>query len=240
MKKFFCIGIFSLMVFAANAQAQNVGCCCIDCVCPPGPQGPTGLQGAPGTDGPPGAQGPLGSDGIIGPQGPEGLQGPKGPQGPCCPQPPGVFVSLYSLMDQSIAPGSNALIELTSETTAAFDITMAPLTGEVKVLKSGIYLVNWALDGTLAAPFPTPFPGFTFAFAVNGVPNLSASTGPFSISDIDMETHSSGVSVIHLTAGDVISLLNVSTSTVDTSSTLVGSTIPVSPINLNVVLLTAL
>ena len=68
--------------------------CNSNCICPPGPQGPTGATGPQGPTGATGPQGPQGIQGIqgeigptgpqgdMGPQGPEGRIGPTGPQGP--------------------------------------------------------------------------------------------------------------------------------------------------------------
>src|SRR5690242_19970508 len=100
------IFIFSLALFLSTFQLQaqtNAGCCCTDCVCPPGPQGPVGPQGIAGLAGI-GPQGPTGSQGPVGPQGPQGVMGLIGPQGPCCPV-TGTYTSLYSNTDQILMPG---------------------------------------------------------------------------------------------------------------------------------------
>lgn len=238
MKKIFML---SAMVLLGSIQAQaqtSGGCCCTDCICPPGPQGPAGMQGLPGPQGPAGGEGPAGI-GINGLQGPTGLQGPVGPQGPCCAQ-AGTFASVYSLTDQMITPGANAILDLVGTTTASFDLSMAPITGEITVLKSGVYLVNWGVDGLLAPPYPSPVPAWSFGIYQNGVLVPSTTSGSFSITPDDLCTHDSGVSLITITAGDVMTLVNTSTSDFNATSIIFGSTVPVASARVNFVLISSL
>ena len=289
----------SLLSFQSLVQAQE-GCCCTDCICPPGPQGPSGVQGAqgvsgaqglPGSTGAQGLQGLQGIQGIQGLQGPSGLQGPQGipgqglqgpqgiqgvpgvggstgaqgsqglqgipgiqgvpgstglqglqgntgAQGPCCPV-VGTYTSVYSNLDQSLLSGDAATFELISATTASFDLSLAATTGEVIALKSGVYLVNWGVDA-IEGSFAFPVPSWSFAITQNGVPLLSTASGSTSISPDDIVTHSSGVAIITVAAGDVFQLVNTSTSDVNILSLFFGTTIPVASARLNFVLLTAL
>src|SRR5258708_1094729 len=100
MKKILLYKPILILFFSFNpfeTQAQTSGCCCEDCICPPGPQGPMGPQGFIGNQGGTGLAGP---QGPIGPQGSQGIQGLIGPQGPCCPV-TGVYTSVYSLLNQT-------------------------------------------------------------------------------------------------------------------------------------------
>ena len=71
-----------------EVQAQSSGCCCTDCVCPPGVQGPVGAQGPSGPQGLQGLPGTTGLTGPTGPQGVPGLQGAAGTNG--LPGTPGI------------------------------------------------------------------------------------------------------------------------------------------------------
>ena len=309
MKKNVLLLNLVFLLGAAQAHAQTSGgCCCTDCVCPPGPQGPAGIQGIPGAQGPAGAQGlpamgpaglpgptgpqgniglqgipgvagpagPTGLQGIAGPQGPAGaqglpamgpaglpgpagpqgniglqgipgvagpigptgLQGVAGPQGPCCTA-SGTFTGVYSLLDQAIAPGANATFEAIAQTTASFDLSMAAITGAVTVLNSGIYLVNWSVDGLLTS-YPPTVPAWSFAIYQNGTLVPGTSSSSFSSSSLDLATYNSGFSMIMVTAGDVIELVNTSTTPFSATGTVFGSSVPVTSARLNLVLLTAL
>lgn len=232
------IALSAICVSFSQAEAQN-SCCCTDCTCPPGPQGPMGPQGLAGPQGFSGATGSVGPQGFLGPQGPQGIQGPTGSQGPCCPV-VGTYTSVYSNLDQTLPPGAAALLELTSATTASFDLSMAGITGAVTVLKSGIYLVNWGVDGLLTPPYPTPVPAWTFGVTVNSILQMSTVSGSFSITPDDICTHDSGVSIISVMAGDVVQLVNTSLNTFSATSTVFGSAVPVASASLNLVLLTPL
>ena len=242
MKKLVMVNALSALLSVlsfSQLQAQTAGCCCTDCTCPPGPLGPLGPQGNPGLQGPLGPQGLQGLPGTIGPQGPQGIQGATGAQGPCCPI-TGSYTSVYSLFDQDIPPGGSPFLENVSATTASFDLTLAPTTGQITVLKSGVYLVNWGVDGLLTPPYPAPVPAWSFGVFVNGSLDPSTVSGSFSITPDDICTHNSAVSIITLMAGDVIQLVNTSTMTVTATGTVFGSAVPVAAARLNLSLLTAL
>lgn len=233
-KRVFAFGLaWLLSLFAFQLHAQSGGCCCTDCVCPPGPQGPVGPQGAVG---------PQGNAGMPGPQGLAGLQGPvgsQGPQGPCCPL-TGTYTSIYSLLNQTLLPGMNATFELVSQTTASFDLSMTAITGAVTCLKSGIYLVNWDVVGLLTPPYPSPVPAWSFGLYNNGVLAGSSTSAAFSISPDDRATHNSAAFIIQIMAGDVITLKNTSTMSISANATILGSTVPIAATRLNLVLLTVL
>lgn len=234
MKKFIpLLGAVSLFLTAFQPQAEAApGCCCTDCLCPPGTQGPSGTQGIQGPAGPTGPQG------IVGPAGSQGPQGLTGATGPCCPV-TGSFTSVYSLMDQTVTSGASPVFELVSQTTGSYDLSMAPTAGEVKVLNHGIYLVSWEFDGTLTS-FPMTVPGWSMGIYVNGMLNGTTTSGAFNTSPDDLCRHVSGVSVIELQANDVVTLVNTSTSSLNAVATLTGSSVPVASARLNILLLTAL
>ncbi|MES2199606.1 MAG: hypothetical protein V4489_05525 [Chlamydiota bacterium] len=213
-----------------EVEAASSGCCCTDCICPPGPQGPQGLQGVAGT----GIQGP---QGIGGPQGPQGIQGLTGPQGPCCPV-TSTFADLYSLTDQTLAPGSAAILENVSFSSAGLDISMAPITGEVTALKHGIYQVLWSVEGIVTPPIPSPTPSMSMAIYLNGSPVLSTAGANFQISPDADCTHTTISSLMELNIGDVIKLVNTSVNPVSLISNLPpgSSLIPVVAAQLNITL----
>ncbi len=74
------LGVMALLG-ASQVGAQEQGCCCTDCVCPPGPQGPVGTQGSAGPQGIAGLQGLTGAQGLPGNAGVAGAQGSVGPAG---------------------------------------------------------------------------------------------------------------------------------------------------------------
>ncbi len=165
--------------------------------------------------------------------------GPPGPVGPCCPV-NGVFTGVYSLTAQTIPPGGNAILDLVAQTTSEFDLSQAGTTGVITILKSGIYFINWGVDGRLAPPYPSPVPAWSFAAYRNGVLLPGTSSGSFSITPDDICTHDSGLSIILLQAGDTVTLVNTSTKDFEATSNILGSTIPVASTRLNLILLTAL
>lgn len=142
------LGIMSLFSMVLPLQAQNGGCCCTDCVCPPGPQGSQGIQGLQGSQGTKGSQGPQGS------QGSQGIQGNTGPQGPCCPGQGGIIsaANVYSLVDQMIPSGGVVTFESANVVTSDYDVSMAPTTGGVAFLNTGIYRISWTVEGQLTPP----------------------------------------------------------------------------------------
>lgn len=257
-------GMLSLLLLASPIQAQD-GCCCTDCICPPGPQGPEGAQGSAGPQGPNGLAGPTGQPGSTGPQGPQGIQGPVGPQGPtgltgptgpqglvgpqgiqgeigpqgpCCPL-TGTYTSLYSLTDQILVPGASPFYEFVSATTASFDLTNAATTGEIVVLKAGVYLVNWGIDGILTPPFPGPVPAWAFGIYVNNVLSGGSTSGSFSDSPNDICTHNSAVFIIPLNVGDVVKVVNLTIQDFTCTANPFGATAPVAAARINLLLLTA-
>lgn len=197
--------------------------CCLQ-----GPQGVPGLQGAQGIQGVPG---PQGIDGQTGAQGPQGLQGAPGICNPsdcagatsCCTQ---WYASVYSLAAQTVLSLGSAKLELVNATSAGFDITSASATGEIKVVNHGIYYINWAVDGSISPPFPSPIPSWGFGIYRNGTLLPGSSSGSFNSSPDDVITHSSGDGVFELMAGDLLKLVNISNSSVNVVANPIGVSKP--------------
>lgn len=232
-KNIFLLCLLMMLVSTSYITAQ----CCTDCVCPPGAEGLVGPSGLPGLDGPTGPQGETGPQGLTGPagpQGPQGIQGPQGPTGPCAPLESN-YLSLYTLTTQTITPGQNVLLDLLSTSSPEFDISLAATTGEIIVLESGFYLLNWGIDGLLKPPYPTPVPSWSFGIYRNGVFEPGSAQGSFTITPDAIVKHASSTFIIHLDAGDVLSLVNTSTSLVDIVTTPWGSAVPIPAGRLNIV-----
>ena len=217
------VGLFSAFLFMMvpmASEAATGGCCCTDCVCPPGPQGATGLQGAQGVAGP---------QGIAGPTGATGLQGNTGPQGPCC-QSTGGSVSVlnaYSTVDQQIPSLGVCLFNaLNLVTVTSYDASMVGTTGEITFLKSGNYLLSWTAEGQLTPPFPDPVPSWSFSFFLDGVPVPGSCFSGFTLYPDELTTNTGGTVVIPVNAGQVLTLLNTSTLPVSLISSVPGSMLP--------------
>jgi len=223
------IGLFS---FQPEAQAQTSGCCCTDCVCPPGPKGSTGPQG------PQGALGVQGPQGNIGPQGPQGVPGVTGPQGPCCAL-TGTYTNVFSTLDQIVDSMSPAMFELVGPTTPSFDVSLAGTTGQITALKAGVYLVIWGVDA-IEEIFSFPVRSWSFTMFQNGTPLLSTASGSTCTSPDDIVTHSSGTAIITVAAGDVFTLVNTSVDPVNLVANPLGTLNPLASCSLSFVLLTAL
>jgi len=136
-KQVFIIGMMMALLTSPQLQAQS--CCCTDCICPAGAQGPAGPQGV---QGPIGIAGGTGAQGIDGPAGSSGIQGPIGDQGPCCPL-TGTFANVFSELDQLDRPsGSVALMEGANASTPGIDISNAGTSGAIVVTIAGIYKIS--------------------------------------------------------------------------------------------------
>ena len=228
--------LLSLLLFTSPVKAQD-DCCCTECICAcqPGPQGLEGDQGSIGLSGP---DGQPGQPGPTGPQGAQGIRGPIGIQGPCCSA-TSAYTSVYSLTNQILSPGASPSLDLVSATTASFDLTLAPTTGEMIALKSGVYWVSWEVDGKLTSPIPSPVPAWSFGVFVNGALEPATTSGSFSNTPNTICIHDSGVGIITLSAGDRVKLVNTSTQNFSCIAAIFGSSVPVAAARINLILLTA-
>lgn len=202
-----------------------------------GPSGPPGPPGASGSTGPQGISGATGATGPMGPQGDAGVAGPAGPQGPIGPTGTNGYLSLYSLADQILAPLQVIVMEHVNITTPGFDITSVATNGQVTILQHGIYEINWEFNGLLTPPIPFPVPGWSLGLFRNGLLLPGSVSGAFTISPDDICTHNSTVLQLELFAGDIITLVNTSTSDITAISSLDGSSVPITSAGLNFTLL---
>lgn len=212
---------------------------------PMGPQGPVGVQGSQGQQGPMGPQGASGSNGQMGAQGPQGPQGIPGAQGSqgiqgvpgkdcadsCCTR---WYAECYSLKAQTIASLGTPILEFSPIVSVAFDVSMAAISGEIKVLKHGIYFVNWGVDGGLTPPFPFPVPSWAFGVYRNGVLLPSSTSGSFTSSPDDVTTHCSADFEVELMAGDIIKLVNISSLPINVVSSPLGVLFPIAAARINI------
>jgi len=189
-----------------------------------GPQGPKGDLGPAGSQGPQGAAGKKGDTGAIGPQGPNGSVGAQGVQGiqgvpgkdcnpECCDK---CYLSVYSIKDQTLSKNGSgtdiAKFEAVSVgTNTCLDWTKAATTGEVKILKSGVYKLEWLADGMLAPPFNSPVPSWGLALYKNGVVIPGTAIAGFSQSPDDDANCLTALLNVTCAAGDILTLRNIST-----------------------------
>lgn len=259
------LGLMTL-IGAFQLQAQNQGCCCTDCICPPGVQGPVGAQGpagpqgipglpgaagpqgVPGTQGPsgpigptglPGTPGATGPQGVAGPQGPQGIQGLVGPQGPCCPI-TGSFVNVYSAMDRTVAPGSPVIFEGLNAVTASFDTSTTASNGDIVINNAGIYEITWNVEGQLTPPFSLPTPSWSCGLTLDGVLVPGSVFGASQLSPADIIRATGNSVIVSISAGQVLNLVNTSTNFINLVSTAFGSSVPDTSASINIILLTQL
>lgn len=254
------MAIFTAMSFGSSLQAA-CGSCCPDC--PPGPIGAQGPQGSQGSAGSTGETGPQGNDGSMGPQGvqgvagPAGTQGPVGPQGvqgvigpqgpvgpigPCCGTSGGTngFLSLYSLENQLIPSLGVLILEQVNTSSSLFNITSAPINGQVTVLQHGIYEISFGVNGLLTPPIPFPIPGWSLGIYKNGVLIAGSVSGAFTISGDDICTINTATFQFEFFPGDIVEVVNTSTNTITAISTLNGSLAPITSVRLSFNLLKTL
>lgn len=232
----FIFSVLSLLFTASQTQAQGGDCCCTDCSCPPGPKGipgPQGLVGSQGQDGAPGLQGPVGSTGL------QGVQGSVGPQGPCYST---GHLNVYSLQNQFILPGASPVMEVTSIASNAFDVSMAPITGEITILQGGWYQLLWAVHAIINPPIPSPVPAMSLGIALNNVIVEHTCAANYAISPNNICTHTAISSLIQLQVGDVIKLVNTSINQINLLSNLPfsSSLVPVQSTGINITFLQGL
>ena len=196
-----------------------------------GVQGPNGLDGLPGPLGPqgaqgvPGVQGQNGANGIPGPQGVPGVQGLQGPQGlqgvpgkdceceqrececslPYC----NVWSEVNRVVGQWASPTDMLLFEGSNQVSPEYDISMANVSGEVKILQHGIYQLSFGVIGTLEAPFPDPVPPWALDLFKNGIRVPGTTFGGFNQSPDDKIENADGRAIIECFPGDLLKIRNV-------------------------------
>jgi hypothetical protein len=200
------------------------------CGCQEGPQGVPGLQGPQGVQGVPGAQGLMGPSGIQGPQGLQGAPGKdcQGNGSNCCDH---EYFDVYSQTAQSVAPfpsaGNAVLFNLSNQTTSGFDFSQMAIDGSIKFLKHGIYYVSAQVKAKVMPPLPQPVPSWIFYVDVNGIKVQGSACAGFNSSPNDQAISSSADVLIEAKPGDIIKLINYSTSSVQLDPILIGSVFPV-------------
>jgi len=227
-KKISLLTTMGVMLFTLNTYATN-GCCCTDCICPSAPQGTVGAQGPAGVQGVIGAQGASGAQGAAGTQGPTGVQGPTGLVGPCCQTPTVVqpYASVYSVLDQSIPSGGSVRFESAGAVTStSFDVSLAPTTGQITFLKSGIYSIFWLIQGQLTPPFPAPVPAWSLSLFLDGIPVPGSCFSAFTLFPEELTRTPTGTVIISVNAGQILTLQSTSTLPVSVISSVPGSLLP--------------
>lgn len=167
----------------------------------------TGIAGAVGAAGPAGAQGIAGVIGAIGAAGAAGAPGTPG-----LPGIPGIggilgWGYIYNLAAQTIP----------IEATVPFDsngplsgITHAPGSDAINITNAGIYAIFFSVSGTQPNQF---------ALAVNGSPSTSTIYGSGAGTQ-----QNTGLTILTLSAGDVITLINHSSSAAVGLASVIGGT----------------
>jgi Collagen triple helix repeat (20 copies) len=211
------------------------------CCCEQGPQGVPGLQGPQGIQGVPG---PQGVPGQMGAQGPQGIQGPKGDPGKdcdCSQVGALAYANIYASNAQVVqafnpaAVGDQVLFDKQNAVSAGdFDLSQMSVSGDIKVLKHGIYHLQWQLQARITPPVPTPVPSWSFGFWVNGVLVPGSIYSGFTQAPGDDACHSTGDVIIEMKANDMLRLRNTSVSQVNLNPNVTGSVFPITIASINI------
>ncbi len=195
-----------------------------------GPQGPQGLQGVQGQKGDMGDQGPKGDKGDkgdAGAQGPKGDTGPQGPPGVCeCPE---AYTNVWSQSNQSkgaFGSASEAALFEGANDSVGFDTSLANISGALRCLVAGDYLISWHATGHLTPPFPAPVPSWAFSIFKNDVFVPGGSGLGFTSSPNDELIATSGAIIIELAVNDMIKLKNITNASVDLVSAVASLAFP--------------
>uniref|UniRef100_UPI0038B334A3 BclA C-terminal domain-containing protein n=1 Tax=Aquibacillus kalidii TaxID=2762597 RepID=UPI0038B334A3 len=168
--------------------------------------GPIGPTGPTGDTGPIGPTGPTGDTGPIGPTGPTGDTGPIGPTGPAGGL--SQYAYIYNLgaqvvpIEADVIFGSNGIITP--------GITHTPGTSQILVTTPGDYEVTFSVSGVQ----PNQFSLF-----LNGSPVTETVYGSGAGTQ-----QNNGQAIIAVSAGDVLTLRNHSSSAAVTLQTSAGGT----------------
>ena len=150
----------------------------------PGLTGPTGHTGATG------AAGPTGATGSTGPAGPTGPQGATGAAG----QPD--YAYIYNTAAETVAVESDVTFSTTGPVSG---FTHVPTASTIGVETSGTYLVKFSVTGTQAGQFTLMDDGEVVGGTTYGTANAPGQDG--------------GEAIVTLSAGDVLTLRNHTSST---------------------------
>lgn len=192
-------------------------------------------EGRPGPAGPAGGQGP---QGLPGPAGPKGDKGDTGSQGEPGTEAVLRFTNVYSDVKQILGPvgSGNEIVKFdkvnTLSSNADFDLTNANTTGEVLVLKSGIYQISWTSQAKVEPPIPVPVPSWALGLYLNGVSIGGSVFTGFTQAPDDDVVHASGNVQYQISQGQSLTLRNVSSNNIDLDPSVVGIPTPVTIANI--------
>ena len=213
-----------------NGQWNHNSCC------KEGPQGVPGIQGAQGIQGVPGAQGSIGMQGL---QGPQGLQGIPGKDCDCSGSNVQRYCNVYASQTQLITAyntlGDTVFFDKQNAVSSGdFDISNSNINGDIRVLKHGIYHMQWQLQARIATPVPVPVPSWSFGFWINGVLVPGSIYSGFTQAPGEDACHSTGDVIIEIMAGDLLRLRNTSMSAVNLNPSVTGSVFPITIASINI------
>jgi hypothetical protein len=141
--------------------------------------------------------------------------------------------NVYSLLDQAVPSGASVLFQNTNAIVAAdYDTSLMSTTGAITFLKTGTYSIGFTVEGQLTPPFPSPVPAWSFSLYLDGIPVPGGCFSSFTLFPDELVTTAAGTVVVPVNAGQVLTLQSTSTLPVSITSSLSGSTIPVTSASL--------
>jgi hypothetical protein len=161
-----------------------------------GPIGPTGSAGGQGVTGADGVPGAAGSTGAAGATGPTGSNGLS------------QYAYIYNLSAETVALEADVTLDTNGVMTSG--ITHAPGTAGITLVNSGIYKVTFSVSGTEPNQM---------ALFVNGA------MAPGTVYGSGAGTQqNSGLAIIHITAGEVLTVRNHSSAAAIGLASVIGGT----------------
>lgn len=136
------------------------------------------------------------------------------------------YANVFSVMDQDIAAAGTVVFESVSAATPSFDLSMAPSTGAIKFLKSGIYRIHFSVQGGMTPPLPQPIPDWAFALYINGGHVPGSTYGAFTHSPDDRPQCTGGEVITTVMEGDILTLQSTSIAPVSLNGPMFGSLEP--------------
>jgi len=146
---------------------------------------------------------------------------------------PAAYLNMYSLLAQPLASAAAALFEAVGVDSGDFDVSQANISGEVKIMKKGVYVINWGANAALQT-LAFPVPAWGFALYLNGAAVPGSGAGACSITPDEVVTHTSGLTLLELQVGDLLKLVNISNQAVATISAPVGLIQPIASVAMNI------
>jgi hypothetical protein len=132
--------------------------------------------------------------------------------------------------------GAKAVIQSAPFSTD-FDLSLAASTGDIKILKHGIYQLQWELQGriTFSSPIPNPVPSWSFGLWINGVLVPGSIYSGFTQATSDDACHSTGNVIVKVPANSLLRLRNTSTTSVNLNPAVNGSVFPITIASMTIV-----